>query len=185
MTVLSATSKALSNLLLNTRWNRTTQEASIARVLLALEKKTFFEEIENESESVYNKEFKKAYEKWQELETTISDYVVLENCLNLLFINDYVNLVNNFSYLRQHQLPEMIVHWNYGTKGNNHNKMHIIKEIHKIGTHVIIERADNNFQHNGCAFSTIDEAIIRAIAVKYDGENTKANKYICAMLNIA
>lgn len=67
-------------------------------------------------------------------------------------------------------------------------------EIHEIGEYTFVEYSDHTSEirfniyiagkdmHNGAI--SLDRAILRAIALKYDGINTRADGYMVNMLNI-
>jgi hypothetical protein len=182
MTTNKTTTGLLTEMLLNHSWNSTYQEASIAKVLAYLSDGTFFEKIEAEEVSCYNASFKKAYQAWKE--TNNSNFeTVLGNALRILQKRGYQPLVDNFGILAEHGMASEIRNWCYGTSYEFVTPERRIKAIHCISTFAVIERFDGRFCHDH-EFDTLDEAIIRAIAVKYDGSNTEANRFICKMLDI-
>jgi|GEM_PF-6318910 len=169
-------------MLLNHSWNSTYQEASIAKVLAFLSDGTFFEKIEAEDLTCYNASFKKAYKAWRKTDNSNSE-TVLEDALDILLQHGYFALVLNFDILAEHGMASEIRNWCYGTSYEFVTPERRIKAIHCISTFAVIERFDGRFWHDH-EFDTLDEAIIRAIAVKYDGSNTEANRFICKMLGI-
>ncbi len=176
----------LTDLLLEYSWDEMPQEYNIAKILLTLDKGIFIDEVKSIG---HDSEFKEAALKWIE---SLGDVQLGEGmvciCLDILRDNNYQGLVHNWILLKEKNEQDLIGQWAFGTHCHISktlvNSTRIIKAVHKIGDLVIVERGDGSFKHDSYVFDSLDKAIIRAIAFKYDGANSKADDYFCKMLGI-
>jgi hypothetical protein len=169
----------LKDMLLNKSWSCTDQEASIGKVLVGLADNTFFETIEKEKGNPYNQAFKKAYEKWRSVDGSADYEDTLSNALEILRKDEYRWLVDNFCILEEYGIPSKIRRWCHGS-----SKSYRIKAIHQVSTFSIIESQDDKFHLDNHVFESIDEALVHAIVVKYDNQDSRATRLICKMLGI-
>ena len=190
--LLLTSNQLLSDLLLNHSWNRTPHEYSISKVLLELDAGTFISSITVEEENVYNSDFKQAALKWIEsLKGKILGEGIVNVACEIIRQNGYQVLAHNWFALKVQGEQKLIERWTYGTKqpiggriDPTINPDNIIKQVHKIGDLVVVESNSGKFSHDNHVFNSLDEAVLRAIAVKYHGNNTQANYFMCKMLEI-
>ncbi|MGG6263245.1 hypothetical protein [Leptolyngbya sp. AN10] len=179
--------------LLQASWNCTTASGSIAKTIIALHYHRLYCEtiedakrLERTSDLSYISNFLSKVNQVQCLIDVDSNAgIILQEVINTIE-NKHPCLVHNYRKLAEANLVEHLLDFDTTFRGKI-QRIYSLEKIHIIATDkhtsAFYSIVDGRFQ--GRSWETLDQAIVGAIAIRYDGINSQAGQFFCKMIGLS